>query len=166
MTSHPTRKVILLHATTYLLVGAFALLVAAYTPRGGDEDPDAKILTKLDEEWSKAAAAKDIEKIVSYYADDAVAYPPNEPVATGKAAAKKAWAAILALPDVSISWKTTHAEAAASGDLGFTSGASEVSVKGPDGKPVSQKGKYVCIWGKQKDGSWKAIHDIWNSDAK
>jgi ketosteroid isomerase-like protein len=31
---------------------------------------------------------------------------------------------------------------------------------------VSEKGKYVCMWKKQKDGTWKAIHDIWNSDAK
>jgi ketosteroid isomerase-like protein len=27
-------------------------------------------------------------------------------------------------------------------------------------------GKYVCIWAKQADGTWKAIHDIWNTDSK
>ena len=27
-------------------------------------------------------------------------------------------------------------------------------------------GKYVCTWKKQKGGTWKAIHDIWNTDAK
>ena len=35
-----------------------------------------------------------------------------------------------------------------------------------DGKQVSEKGKYVCTWRKQKGGTWKAIHDIWNADAK
>jgi ketosteroid isomerase-like protein len=55
---------------------------------------------------------------------------------------------------------------AKSGDLGFTTGTYEDSFKGTDGKMVSEKGKYVCMWKKQKDGTWKAIHDIWNSDAK
>ena len=31
---------------------------------------------------------------------------------------------------------------------------------------VHEKGKYVCTWRKEKDGTWKAIHDIWNTDAK
>jgi ketosteroid isomerase-like protein len=31
---------------------------------------------------------------------------------------------------------------------------------------VVQKGKYLCTWEKQADGSWKAAHDMWNSDAK
>jgi ketosteroid isomerase-like protein len=53
-----------------------------------------------------------------------------------------------------------------SGDLGFTAGTYEDSFKGPDGKLVNEKGKYVCTWRKEKDGTWKAIHDIWNTDSK
>ena len=145
---------------------ALAFLPSAFSARPVDKDADAKALTKLDEEWSKTAATKDAEKIASFYAEDAMAYPPNEPIAVGRAGAKKLWATMLALPEVSISWKTAHAEAAASGDLGYTTGTYEVSSKGADGKPAVEKGKYVCTWKKQKDGSWKAIHDIWNSDAK
>jgi len=40
------------------------------------------------------------------------------------------------------------------------------SFKGPDGKTVDGKGKYVCVWRNQGDGSWKAVHDMWNSDSK
>lgn len=80
--------------------------------------------------------------------------------------AKKVWAAYLADPSFTISWKTVHAGASKNGDLGFTAGTYEDSFKGPDGKMVHEKGKYVCTWAKQKDGSWKAVHDIWNSDAK
>jgi ketosteroid isomerase-like protein len=53
-----------------------------------------------------------------------------------------------------------------SGDLGFTSGTYEDSFRGPDGALVTEKGKYLCTWGKQADGTWKAIHDMWNTDAK
>jgi ketosteroid isomerase-like protein len=32
------------------------------------------------------------------------------------------------------------------------------------GKTVSDKGKYVTVWKKQKDSSWKVLLDIFNSD--
>ncbi len=147
-------------------VSAFALLPSASTVTVVDQAADAKTLTKLDDDWSKVAGAKDVEKVMSFYTEDAIAYPPNEPVAVGHAAVKKVWATYLALPEFKISWKTVHADAAASGDLGYTAGTYELSFKGPDGKAVAEKGKYLCNWKKQKDGSWKSVQDMWNSDSK
>jgi ketosteroid isomerase-like protein len=136
-------------------------------PAAEDMDTNAKALAKLDDEWSKAAATKDAKLVASFYAENAVAYPPNEPIAVGRAAAEKVWAAYFADPAfVSISWKTAYAEVAMSGDLGFTAGTYETAFNGPDGKPGIEKGKYLCTWSKQKDGSWKAVHDMWNADAK
>ena len=143
---------------------AFAVLVSVPLALSAHIDRHAKDLAKLDDDWSKAAVAKDVERVAWYYDEDAVAYPPNAPAAVGKAAAKKVWEAYFADPTFEISWKTSHAEVA--GELGYTSGTYEDSFKGPDGKTVHEKGKYVCVWRKQKDGSWKAIHDIWNPDSK
>lgn len=148
-------------AVTVLLCAALAAVPFALS---GDMDANAKALARLDDDWSAAAATRDAAKVASFYADDALAYPPNEPVAVGKAAAQKVWAAYFAEPSFRISWKTTHAEV--NGDLGFTSGSYEDSFKGPDGKLVQEKGKYLCVWKKQKDGSWKAIHDMWNADSR
>jgi len=67
-------------------------------------------------------------------------------------------------PTYELSWKTTHADVA--GALGYTAGTYEDSFKGPDGKAVVGKGKYVCVWRKQSDGTWKAVHDLWNTDSK
>jgi uncharacterized protein (TIGR02246 family) len=127
---------------------------------------DAKTLAALDDEWSKAAATRDAERVASFYADDAVAYPPGEPLSKGREAAKKVWAAYFAEESFKISWKSAHAEVAESGELGFTSGPYEASYNGPDGKPVQEKGKFLCIWRKQADGSWKATHDMWNADSR
>ncbi|CAN5482121.1 hypothetical protein BH09PLA1_BH09PLA1_01950 [soil metagenome] len=144
--------------------GAFAILCSASFAPASDMDEHGKALANLDDEWSAAAAARDVERVASFYADDAVVYPPNEPVAKGKAAATKVWAQMLSDPSFKLTWKATHAEAR--GDLGFTAGTYELSMTGPDGKPMTEKGKYLCVWEKQKDGSWKAVHDMWNSDAK
>ncbi len=145
-------------------IAALAVVAATAFALAGEMNADARALAKLDDDWSAAAATRDAAKVASFYADDALAYPPNEPVAVGRAAAQKVWAAYFADPSYKISWKTTHAEV--NGDLGFTSGPYEDSYKGADGKLVQGKGKYLCVWKKQKDGSWKALHDMWNADSR
>ncbi len=152
-----------------LLVSALGVALAVHysaaPSHAADMDSAAQILAKLDDAWSAAAATKDAEKVASYYAQNAVAYPPGEPRAVGRDAAKKVWAAYFADPTFQISWKTVHAEMARSGDLGFTAGTYEASYT-VDAKLITEKGKYLCNWAKQKDGTWKAVHDMWNTDAK
>src|SRR5262245_40717586 len=109
------------------LVAAFAILVAAPLALSAHVTANARDLAKADDDWSKAAAAKDVERVASFYADEAIAYPPGEPVAAGRAAAKKIWAAYFSDPSFAVSWKTEHAEV--TGDLGYTSGSSETSFK-------------------------------------
>ncbi len=59
---------------------------------------DESALRDLDAQWSKAAAAKDAEKTVSYYAENAVLMPPNAPIATEKEAIRTEWKNLLASP--------------------------------------------------------------------
>jgi uncharacterized protein (TIGR02246 family) len=145
---------------------ALAVLFSGMLALAADMDANAKALAKVDDDWSKAAAARDVDGVASFYAEDGIAYPPGAPMAIGRPAAKKVWAANFADKTFTISWKTVHAEVAKSGDLGYTAGTYEASFKGPDDKQINEKGKYMTAWKKQKDGTWDAIHDIWNSDAK
>ncbi len=39
-----------------------------------------------------------------------------------------------------------------------------MSFNDPSGKMISDKGKYVTVWKKQADGSWKVMLDIFNTD--
>jgi ketosteroid isomerase-like protein len=149
--------------TAAILVG---LLSATACAPAADPVAIGKALTQLDDDWSKAAGARNVDAVAAFYATDAIAYPPDAPVAVGFDAAKKVWAAYFADSTFRISWKTTHAGGSKGGDLGYTTGTYEDSFIGPDGKKVTEIGKYVCIWAKQADGSWKAIHDTWNTDSK
>lgn len=121
----------------------------------------AKALVALDNEWSSAATAGDVEKVVSFYADDATVYPPNQAMVSDHAAIKDAWTKMLADPKAKLSWSTTHA--GVDHNTAFTSGTYQVV--GSDGA-VMEKGKYLCVWSKEKDGKWKALHDMWNTDTK
>jgi hypothetical protein len=63
--------------------GAAAVLFVVPPALAADMEPEAKALVKLDDEWSNAAATKDADRVGSLYAEDAIAYPPNQPVVVG-----------------------------------------------------------------------------------
>jgi ketosteroid isomerase-like protein len=143
---------------------AIALLAVTRICLAAPEDKNAKELIAIDDDWSKAAVAKDVDRVASFYAQDAVVFPPDEPVAVGSVAARKVWASYSADPTYQISSKTTSA--GVEKGTGWTAGTFQDSSTGADGKTVAKNGKYVCVWRKGTDGKWKAIRDIWNYDGK
>jgi ketosteroid isomerase-like protein len=140
-----------------------AICLAAVACFAGDPNAE-RTLRDLDAQWSAAAGAKDVDKTVSFYSNDAIVMAPNAPADTTKEAIRKGWQDLLASPGLVISWKTTKVEVAKSGDLAFLSGTYEVTMNDPSGKPINDRGKYVEVWEKQADGKWKCGTDIWNSD--
>ena len=143
----------------------FSLLSFAFIGTASAADKEIEqTLRALDNQWSAAAAAKDVDKTVSYYSDDAVVMPPNSPSATTKEAIRGAWKEVLTSPGAATSWKATMVEVAKSGDLACVSGTYEETMTDASGKPAKDRGKYVEILKKQGDGTWKCILDIWNSD--
>src|SRR5690349_22092184 len=101
--------------------------------RGADE----ATLRKLDDEWSKAAGSRDVEKTISYYSDDAVVMPPNIPALTSKESIRTLWKSMLESPDFSGGWKPTKVEVARSGDFAYISGNYEFNEKDEGGKPIT-----------------------------
>jgi ketosteroid isomerase-like protein len=45
------------------------------------------------------------------------------------------------------------------GTMAYEVGDYQLTMNDKSGKPQTSKGKYVVIWGKQSDGSWKALVD-------
>lgn len=58
-----------------------------------------------------------------------------------------------------IEWKPIYARVASSGDFGYTIGVSQITRTDEQGKRQVSTGKYVTVWQKQADGSWKVVHD-------
>ncbi|HUU12910.1 MAG TPA: SgcJ/EcaC family oxidoreductase [Terriglobia bacterium] len=149
-------------------IGLLAFLVACtqtQAPAPPDtRAADAATLRDLDAQWSKVTTAKDVEGFVGFYTDDAMLFPPNASMVTGKEAIRKWATEMMANPGFAMGWQVTKAEAARSSDLGYTIGTYELTLHDPKGKPVSDRGKYLTVWKKQADGTWKVAADISNSD--
>jgi ketosteroid isomerase-like protein len=150
--------------TKFILAGCLALLLFTIGfPASAADTTIEQTLRALDAQWSAAAAAKDLDKTVSYYSDDAMVLPPNMASATTKEAIRDVWKDMIASAS-SVSWKATKVEVAKSGDMAYVSGTYEVALKDASGKPVNDRGKYLEVWEKQANGEWKCGADTWNSD--
>jgi ketosteroid isomerase-like protein len=140
----------------FILVVCVALLPVTLAVAAG---ADEKAVRDTDAQWSKVAAAKDLDKTVSFYAEGAVVLPPNQAAVTTKDGIRNLWKEFLdSLTD--ISWKTTRVDMSKSGDMGCLIGTYEATLK--DG--TKDKGKYCEVWKKQADGKWKVSADMFSSD--
>jgi hypothetical protein len=90
-------------------ISLFSFLVVC-TVSAEDTKSSEQALRDLDAQWSAAAGAKDLEKTISFYSEDALVLPTNAPAATTKDAIRNTWKDLLASPGLSISWKTTKVE--------------------------------------------------------
>ena len=148
---------ILLAATSFVLLFS----VSAFAK---EKSNPVDAVRAADQEWLKVFAAKDLDKSVAFCDEKGAVLASNAPIANGREAISKLFAGFFALQDLKISWHPDRVEVAKSGELAYTSGAYQMSFAGPDGKTVPDTGKYVTVWKKQPDGSWKVMLDIFNSD--
>jgi ketosteroid isomerase-like protein len=125
-------------------------------------DSAADSVRAADAAWLKVYSAKDLNKSVAFFDDQGSMLSPNDPIATGKAAISKLIASDFSLGN--LTWQVDKAGVSKSGDLGYTSGRYIFSFKYPSGKPVTDNGKYLTVWKKQADGSWKVLFDMFNTD--
>lgn len=121
-----------------------------------------KAIMQADLDFCAATKEKRLDGWMSYFAEDATGFPPGKKMIRGKESLRAYYATWFTDPNLVIDWKPVIAEASASGDLGMTIGEAEFRTKDKDGKPVSNPGKYLTVWKKQKDGSWKVIADLGN----
>jgi ketosteroid isomerase-like protein len=146
-------------------VGIAAMLTACSGPTSDSRVADEAAIREADAASLRAIAAKQVDATVSFYDEQASILMPNAPIVTGREGIRKVWEQMFAMPGLNFAPKTTKLEVARSGDLAYTQGTYEFTAADPQGRPVNDRGKFVVVWKKQTDGAWKAVADIWNSDA-
>jgi uncharacterized protein (TIGR02246 family) len=120
---------------------------------------------QMNDKFGHALLDGDYNTIASFYTDDAISLPSYEPMWRGKSAIlegnKKDFKS-------GFKYRTFNAKTTdffGSGDITYEIGTYELSFTLPNMTAEMQDhGKYVNIWQKQSDGSWKLKADTWNSD--
>lgn len=99
--------------------------------------------------------------VALYYAEDARVHMPGMPTATGRIEIADLLSQFSGIADMGF----RHVRVDGFGDLAYIEGIASMSVPGPDGQRVREEYRYVEVWKRQADGSWKVIQDISNSQA-
>ncbi|HUF49171.1 MAG TPA: DUF4440 domain-containing protein [Vicinamibacterales bacterium] len=146
----------------------FVVSLAACTPPQPAAPVDTRAadeaaIREADAAWSATASTGNLDAMMAFVAADAVMLPPNEPAVSGADAIRQYMERTLAVPGFSLSWQADTV-AASGGDLGYSKGTATITVNGPDGTPMTMDEKYLTIWRRQADGSWKVSVDMFNSN--
>lgn len=119
--------------------------------------PGKMLLFNLEARFAKDVAARGGAAFADWFADDGVALGNGQAPLVGKVAILKSakWLA----KDYQLTWTPTDGLMGPSGDMGYTWGHFEGHSKDANGNPVTTSGRYMTIWRKQPDGSWKVVLD-------
>ncbi len=149
-------------------LAVFCLIVllssCAKPPAPDTREADAKTIKDTEAAWVKAAATKDVEAFAAFYADDAALLMPNAPLFSGKQPIKDALKPMMSDPNFSISFLANKVEVSKSGDLAYTQGPYKMTFSDIRGNKFDDDGKYLTVWRKLPDGTWKAIEDTFMTD--
>jgi uncharacterized protein (TIGR02246 family) len=146
----------------------FVLMLAACSPAPPPVVPDTRVadaqaIRDAITASSTSSAGKDIDKFLAFYDPDASVFMPDAPVMTGLPAIKAALQGVFADPNFSIDIQTAKVEVSKAGDYGYAEGTFTQKATNPKTKKVEARdGKWVTVFKKETDGSWKAVADIFN----
>jgi len=139
---------------------------SAPTPPPDTRAADLQAVKDVEAAWVKDAATKDPDKWASYFTEDGSGLYPGAGILNGKAAIRAAMVPILADPNFSLIFQSTRAMASKGGDMVYSQGTYTMTMTDPKTKKaMTDKGKFLTVYTKQADGSWKAIADTFNSDS-
>lgn len=168
-----TRKIL-----SALLVVAVGCSTPDSAPAGGDSgataaggmagagnDPAAvrAAIEALNAKQVEAVLKGDTANMTANYADDAVFLNPGMPTISGKAGIAALFQGMLKEMQVSEPQFRTI-DVLVEGSIAVEHGSYKWTMTPKGGKPMIDSGKYLTVWQKQADGSWKIVRDINNTD--
>ena len=140
----------------------FALVVLLPRVLLADAGFEEKEIEKTYIEWTKATDAKDIEQWSSFLAPDPFFLPPGSPPLQTREAVLDYYRKAFADPNFSLDCQQQSAEIADSGGMAWAQGICHATFTDADGKMASGDSRWMKVWIKQGDGSWKCRVNTWN----
>ena len=146
-----------------LFVFFMPLALGACAHPAFDAAAESRLLLQQDAEWADAASqGTDVDKIVSYWSDDAVVIPQGQPIAEGKQAIRAFVVDSLHTPGFKIHWVSNSVKFSPDGQLAYMRGDNQTTVTGANGAPMTLLGRSLTVWRHEPEGRWRCVVDIWN----
>jgi uncharacterized protein (TIGR02246 family) len=126
--------------------------------------PDPRItgeaeIRALDAELQKAIIANDAAKAATFFDDAATVMVPGQSAAQGNDHVAREFTGLMALPGFAFTFTPETVMVARSGEMAYEYGTYAMTYNDKDGKPAATNARYVAVWTKAADGSWKILID-------
>ncbi|HEY8833026.1 MAG TPA: DUF4440 domain-containing protein [Gemmatimonadaceae bacterium] len=139
-----------------LAIALGLIAVVACAPATVNQATDAQTIRNLGNDWQRAIAARDVDRIVALHAPNAISMASNMAAASGSTAIRSAYAGLVNLPGLSLTWVPTSIDVV-SPTVANEYGTYTMSFDGPQGR-VNDRGNYSTVWHKI-DGQWRVATD-------
>ena len=144
------------------MVRIIAALIASTVWAGAALADDKADIEAINAKFEQAMSAGDAAAIAALYSEDGIMYPPQSPPVEGRSNIQALWQSYIDEGVTSLDLNAT--EIVSSGSLGYDLGTFNLTMKTESGE-VPASGKYLVVWHKGDDGTWRLHRDIWNDDA-
>jgi ketosteroid isomerase-like protein len=145
----------------YILPALVLSFIAGCAQPAFDAAAEAVKLSQWDAEWSKVSQeGKDVEKIVSYWSDDATVIVTGRPTYKGKVAIRDMITASLKIPGFQIHWVSEKPEFSPEGKMAYMLGEVVTTAPGANGALATTHARSMTIWRRNGDGVWRCVVDI------
>lgn len=126
-------------------------------------EADVEKLNRLQRQVDAAIIGGDTERYITLLTDDAVLLPPNGPAVSGTEAIRT-WNNAMSKQFRIVSYAPVDDEVVVDGNWAFRRATVDWTIApAAGGKAVRDSGKFIIIYRRGSDGSWRVARDIWNS---
>ncbi len=120
------------------------------------------LIRRIGEQWAQHWNARQLARLMEAYAADAVYMPPHHAAVHGRQAIEDYLRGPMQHGVTDLTYDVTYIRH--SGDLAYDVGRYSMTVPQKDSSKRQDKGKYLTVWKRQADGSWKIVADTFSSD--
>src|SRR6266404_6529460 len=134
-----------------LLLASGSIALGQKNSTTGDENA----IRQADREWSASSNIHDLDKVLSFYADDASVLPFNAPLVSGKDQIHQFFSQLMSKPGFALTFEPTQVHVAKAHDTAYEIGTAELKMDDPQGHNTTTAAKYVVVW-RKRAATWKA----------
>lgn len=144
--------------------GLFAFLVlVGPSVAEADTNADAAAIEAIWPAYANIVEAGEVDAYLALWTDDGIQMPPDEPPVAGKERIRERFLAVD--EQVTFGYNIENQEVVVADDVAYSRGVFTGTVTPKDGgESTHLVGKYMTIFRRQPDGTWKIHRDIWNFD--
>ena len=149
-----------------MLIAASVPMLAFLAGCGGSTEPqfgvaESKVIRQRTADFASTFNAKEVDKLMGFYASEVVFMPPNAPTLRGKDAVGNFFKDMFSQGATELKLDST--DVGGHGPLAYESGTYSLNRRPATGPHTRDRGKYMFIW-RNTSGQWVMEYTIWSSD--